>query len=187
MSFFNKLFGALNKLEEMKDALEDVAESLQKTASDETVKTQQTASPASAPVPTPASTPFSASVEPKTYNTDDRYFASLITALNFPGYTISTDVHANTLDSGAHPSCYPISYLFSKESQQKVLNDIGRDRYIKLPKANTNSRGVEITAEALKLLENCDDTRVIDINFIRGKIDYREVYTKWLDAWNDEY
>jgi len=117
MSFFNKLFGALNKLEEMKDALEDVAESLQKTASDETVKTQQTASPASAPVPTPASTPFSASVEPKTYNTDDRYFASLITALNFPGYTISTDVHANTLDSGAHPSCYPISYLFSKESQ----------------------------------------------------------------------
>ena len=117
MSFFNKLFGALNKLEEMKDVLEDVAENLQKAASDETVNTQQTASPASAPVPTPASTPFSASVEPKTYNTDDRYFSSLITALNFPGYTISTDVHANTLDSGAHPSCYPISYLFSKESQ----------------------------------------------------------------------
>ncbi len=77
--------------------------------------------------------------------------------------------------------------LFSKESQKKVLNDIGRDRYIKLPKANTNSRGVEITAEALELLENCDDTRVIDINFVRGEIDYREVYTKWLDAWNDEY
>lgn len=77
--------------------------------------------------------------------------------------------------------------LFSKESQQKVLNDIGRDRYIKLPKANTNARGVEITAEALKLLENCDDTRVIDINFVREKIDYREVYTKWLDAWTDEY
>lgn len=77
--------------------------------------------------------------------------------------------------------------LFSKESQLKVLNDIGRDRYIKLPKAKTNSRGVEITNEALMLLEKRDDTRVIDINFIREKIDYREVYTKWLDAWIDEY
>ncbi len=77
--------------------------------------------------------------------------------------------------------------LFSQESQVKVLNDIGRDRYIKLPKENTNARGVEITAEALSLLELCEDTECIDINFVRGKIDYREVYTKWLDAWRDEY
>ncbi len=77
--------------------------------------------------------------------------------------------------------------LFSKESQQKVLDDIGRDRYIKLPKVNTNARGVEITNEALMLLEKCDDTRVIDIDFVRKEIDYREVYTKWLDAWIDEY
>lgn len=77
--------------------------------------------------------------------------------------------------------------LFSKESQIRVLNTIGRDRYIKLPKENTNARGVEISAEALTLLENCEDTRCIDINFIREKIDYREVYTKWLDAWREEY
>lgn len=77
--------------------------------------------------------------------------------------------------------------LFSKESQQKILNDIGRDRYIKIPKENTNTRGVEITSEALVLLEKCEDTRCIDINFVREKIDYREVYTKWLDAWRDEY
>lgn len=77
--------------------------------------------------------------------------------------------------------------LFSKESQQKVLSDIGADRYIKLPKENTNARGVEISAEALQILENCKDTRCIDINFTRSKIDYREVYTKWLDAWIDEF
>ncbi len=77
--------------------------------------------------------------------------------------------------------------LFSKKSQIKVLNEIGRDRYIKLPKENTNSRGVEISKEALELLENCEDTRYIEINFIREKMDYREVYTKWLDAWRDEY
>ncbi len=77
--------------------------------------------------------------------------------------------------------------LFSKESQCAVLERIGRERYIKLPKANTNSRGVEITPEALSLLENCSDTSCIDINFVRQEIDYREVYTKWLDAWRDEY
>ena len=161
MSFFNKLFGALNKLEEMKDALEDVAESLQKTASDETVKTQQTASPASAPVPTPASTPFSASVEPKTYNTDDRYFASLITALNFPGYTISTDVHANTLDSGAHPSCYPISYLFSKGSQPVLAVFV----------MNTNQYRSMTAKGAYQVLE---DRGISYIRFFKGMENNRE-------------
>ena len=77
--------------------------------------------------------------------------------------------------------------LFSKESQQQVLNDIGRDRYIKLPKENTNARGVEITAEALSILETHKDTRCININFTREKIDYREIYTKWVDAWREEY
>lgn len=77
--------------------------------------------------------------------------------------------------------------LFTKEAQLQVLNDIGRDRYIKLPKENTNPRGVEITPEALSLLENHIDTRSIEINFIKEKIDYREVYTKWLDAWREEY
>lgn len=77
--------------------------------------------------------------------------------------------------------------LFSKESQQKILKNLGADKYIKTPKENTNARGVEISSEALKILESCEDTRCIDINFVRGKIDYREVYTKWLDAWRDEY
>ena len=77
--------------------------------------------------------------------------------------------------------------LFSKEAQCKILNEIGRDRYIKLPKENTNARGVEITAEALSMLERHENTRCININFKREKIDYREVYTKWLDAWREEY
>ena len=77
--------------------------------------------------------------------------------------------------------------LFSKESQCDVLKNIGRDRYIKLPALNTNSRGVEISSDALSILEKHPDTRCIDINFIRKPMDYREVYTKWLDAWHDEY
>ena len=77
--------------------------------------------------------------------------------------------------------------LFSREAQCKILNEIGRDRYIKLPKENTNARGVEITPMALSILERCEDTRCININFYRKSIDYREVYTKWLDAWREEY
>ncbi|ARQ97075.1 MULTISPECIES: ThaI family type II restriction endonuclease [Campylobacter] len=77
--------------------------------------------------------------------------------------------------------------LFSKKSQLEILNLIGKDRYIKLPKPNTNSRGVEITTEALAMLEQSSHTKCIDINFVRKNIDYREIYTKWLDAWIEDY
>lgn len=53
----------------------------------------------------------------KTYNTGDSHFASLITEANFPGYSISNNVHAKNFDASAHPSCYPISYLLSNGSQ----------------------------------------------------------------------
>jgi hypothetical protein len=76
-------------------------------------------------------------------------------------------------------------FLFSARSQNRILNLIGSDKYIKLPKEGTNARGVEITKEALNLLIRCEDTRAIEIPFIRGEIDYREVYTKWLDAWHE--
>ncbi|MCL2370701.1 MAG: ThaI family type II restriction endonuclease [Firmicutes bacterium] len=77
--------------------------------------------------------------------------------------------------------------LFSKHSQVKILENIGRERYIKLPKAGTNPRGAEISQEALNLLLECEDTRTIEIPFIRDEIDYREIYTKWLDAWRKEF
>ena len=77
--------------------------------------------------------------------------------------------------------------LFSKESQQNTMHQLGVDRYIKLPKENTNSRGVELTSEALSFLEHCKDTRSIDIYFKKEQLDYRQIYTKWLDAWYEEY
>ncbi len=77
--------------------------------------------------------------------------------------------------------------LFSKQSQEKVLQELGKERYMKLPKENTNARGVEISEEALSVLEHCEDTRCIDVPFVRKKMDYREMYTKWLDAWREDY
>ncbi|MCL2599149.1 MAG: ThaI family type II restriction endonuclease [Firmicutes bacterium] len=77
--------------------------------------------------------------------------------------------------------------LFSRRSQIEILNTIGRGRYIKLPKEGTNPRGAEITTEALNLLMQCEDTRIIEVSFARDEIDYREIYTKWLDLWRDEF
>ena len=62
-------------------------------------------------------TQTSSSFVQKAYDTGDSYFASLITEASFPGYSITKNVYAKTLDASAHPSCYPISYLFSNGSQ----------------------------------------------------------------------
>ena len=38
----------------------------------------------------------------------------------FPGYTIERNVHPQRFDSDAHPSCMPISYLFSRDGEPKL-------------------------------------------------------------------
>ena len=154
MGFFNKLRGAIDKIEDVKNVIEKAAETIQKAAP------AQTQSYNSTPAPSPAAAP----VEQKTYNTDDSYFASLITQDKFPGYSIATNVHAKSFDASAHPSCYPISYLFSNGSQPvlavlvmnknqyrsmiargtyKVLEDKGI-RYIRFFKGMENESGYVI-------------------------------------------
>lgn len=48
------------------------------------------------------------------YNTDDSYFAQMITSEKFPGYTIEKSIHPRVFNSNAHEKCFPISYLFKK-------------------------------------------------------------------------
>lgn len=74
-------------------------------------------------------------------------------------------------------------YLFSKQAQIDVLNKLGREKYIKLPKQGTNSRGVEITKEALTELSNHSMTKRIDIDFNRSDVDYSQAYSRWLELW----
>jgi len=45
-------------------------------------------------------------------------------------------------------------YYIPLSAQLEVFDNLGRDRYIKLPKLGTNPRGVEISREALYLLVN---------------------------------
>lgn len=72
-----------------------------------------------------------------------------------------------------------------KDTQQKLFTQIGRERYIKLPKPGTNPRGAEITQEALIALINAKDTHSIKINWQRTKIDYNP-YKRWVDHWEKE-
>ncbi len=76
-------------------------------------------------------------------------------------------------------------YYIPLEVQRKLLDRIGRERYIKLPKSGTNPRGVEITKEALSSLVKDEMSRFIEINWQRKKIDYNP-YKRWVDYWRED-
>jgi len=117
MGFFDKIKSVLGKLEDvnlndvkldnLKGVIENAATSLQKNFSSNTSESEAT--------PTQHEKTTSRSMD--IYDTGDSYFASLITQENFPEYTITSNLHAREFDETAHPSCYPISYLFSDGSK----------------------------------------------------------------------
>jgi len=71
------------------------------------------------------------------------------------------------------------------EAQMRHFEDLGRERYIKLPKPGTNPRGVEISQEALSSLVSDNETKRVDIFWQRSKIDYNP-YKRWVDYWSEE-
>ena len=76
-------------------------------------------------------------------------------------------------------------YLFKKHSQREILTKLGAGNYLKLPTQGRNTRGVELTSEALRLLVKDASTRKIDIDFPHEQLDYKEAYKRWLDAWRE--
>ncbi len=73
-------------------------------------------------------------------------------------------------------------YLFSKELQRKLLAQMGRENYIKLPKLGTNPRGVELSKDALRALMQSDEAQKITIDFRRSEHTY-SAYDRWLELW----
>lgn len=76
-------------------------------------------------------------------------------------------------------------FFFPKSAQIETLQQIGRQRYIKLPKAGTNPRGVEISAEALKLLAGHSKSLSMPVVWYRKHVDY-DPYERWLDLWEKD-
>jgi hypothetical protein len=75
-------------------------------------------------------------------------------------------------------------YYIPVEAQEKLFKDIGREKYIKLPKPGTNPRGAEISKGALLSLIQDKETKVIEIDWQKPEIDYRP-YQRWVDYWSE--
>lgn len=76
-------------------------------------------------------------------------------------------------------------YYIPLEVQKRHFDKIGRRGYIKLPKAGTNPRGVEITKEALSSLIKDPETQSITIDWQRTRIDFNP-YKRWVDSWEED-
>ncbi len=76
-------------------------------------------------------------------------------------------------------------YYIPLEVQKELFDKIGRQNYIKLPKAGTNPRGVEITKGALSSLTEAKGSKNIVINWQKAKIDFAS-YKRWVDLWAED-
>lgn len=73
-------------------------------------------------------------------------------------------------------------YFIPKETQLEVLEIIGRASYIKLPKAGTNPRGVELNRQALQKLLQHKDILDIPIYWKKEMIDFKP-FKRWIELW----
>jgi Restriction endonuclease ThaI len=69
------------------------------------------------------------------------------------------------------------------EVQQLVLKKVGNKNYIKLPKAGTNPRGVEMEGEAMRLLVADPKTLIIPIDWRKESINFN-AYDRWVELWS---
>lgn len=78
-------------------------------------------------------------------------------------------------------------YYISKRVQKRIYKRLGRYNYMKLPKAGTNPRGVELSKEALLALIRDKETKSIEVDWIRkdNEIPF-DPYKKWLLYWEEE-
>lgn len=76
-------------------------------------------------------------------------------------------------------------YYFQCPILIDTLQQIGRERYIKLPKAGTNPRGVEISTEALTILANHPQSLKIPVQWSRKVMEYNP-YERWIEYWQKD-
>jgi len=75
-------------------------------------------------------------------------------------------------------------YYIPLEVQIDVLNKLGRNKYITLPKQGTNPRGVSMSSEAIVELVNHKLTKCIPINWVKTEIKYHP-YERWVEFWSE--
>jgi len=75
-------------------------------------------------------------------------------------------------------------FLIPVHVQKKILNQMGKEKYLILPKVGTNPRGVEISKDGLMMLLKDNETRCIEIVWRHFKMDYNP-YKRWVDYWKE--
>jgi hypothetical protein len=76
-------------------------------------------------------------------------------------------------------------YYIPVQVQKKVFDEIGREKYITLPKAGTNPRGVEFAKNVLACLTADGQSKQIEINWQRSEVEFN-AYKRWLDLWKED-
>ncbi|NIA02372.1 MAG: type II restriction endonuclease subunit R [Nitrospirae bacterium] len=76
-------------------------------------------------------------------------------------------------------------YYIPVQAQRRLFDRIGRESYIKLPKAGTNPRGVEFAKNVLAQLTADSQSKHIEINWRKSGIDFNP-YKRWLDLWRED-
>ena len=94
-------------------------------------------------------------------------------------YTPNCDIfliHINWENQGA-------IYFIPLSVQMSVLSKQGKKIYIKIPPKGTNSRGVEISKQALNHLVSHKAVKVLPIFWKRYHLEQKIVYQKWIKYW----
>lgn len=91
------------------------------------------------------------------------------------------DLSEKVLNKGTHPGGI---FMIPLDVQMDVLSKLGREKYLNLPKAGTNPRGVEISKEGLSLLLQNKRTKCVEIYWKHVPIDY-DPLKRWVDYWKE--
>lgn len=75
-------------------------------------------------------------------------------------------------------------FLIPVEVQKEIFDSLGRDKYLDMPKAGTNPRGVEFSKETVERMLHNKKTLRIMINWVKSDVKY-DVYKRWVDMWNE--
>jgi hypothetical protein len=76
-------------------------------------------------------------------------------------------------------------YYFDQELQLSMLNRLGRESYLKLPRPGTNPRGVEISTQAVRELARHPRSMKIPLKWVKKEIKF-DPYKRWLEHWEQE-
>lgn len=70
-----------------------------------------------------------------------------------------------------------------KSVQEDIFSKVGKEDYLKMPKAGTNPRGVEFRKNAVEKMISHKDSKRIQIDWEEVDLDY-DVYERWVDYWS---